>query len=64
MGLSGLHEAAAVVADAVQPARRIAARGLAVVHAYFFLLFALPLPLAPFDLALAAAFSSAAHSRP
>jgi hypothetical protein len=63
VGLAGLHEAAAVVADAVEPAGRIAL-GLDVAHAYFFLLFALPLPLAPFDLALAAAFSSAAHSRP
>lgn len=63
MGLSRLHEPATVVADAVEPAGRIAL-GLDVAHAYFFLLLALPLPLAPFDLALAAAFSSAAHSRP
>ena len=62
MRLAGLHEAAAVVADAVEPAGGIAFR-LDRRHRYFFFL-AFALPLAPFDFALAADFSSAAQSRP
>ena len=61
MRLAGLEEAAAEVADAVEPAGGVALR-LGPDHGYFFLDFALPLPLAalaPFDFA---PFASAAHS--
>ena len=58
---AGLEEAAAEVADAVEPAGGVAS-GLDRPHGYFF--FDLPLPLAlapPLDFA---ALSASAHSRP
>ena len=64
MGLAGLEEAAAQVADAVEPAGGVTTvlrlhRG----HDYFFFLdFDLPLPLPPF--AFASALSASAQSRP
>ena len=62
MRLAGLDEAAAQVADAVEPAGGIALR-LDRCHGYFFFDFALPLDfaLAPFDFA---ALSASAHSSP
>ena len=62
MRFAGLQEAAAQVADAVEPAGGIALR-LGRPHGYFFfdLALALALDLAPFDLA---ALSASAHSRP
>lgn len=63
MELAGRDESAAVVADAFEPAGRIAVRRARRHGYYFFFLpfaFAFALPLPPFDAALVAA----AHSSP
>ena len=62
MGDRVLDEPAAVVAHAVEPAGGVAADWLVRHEDYFFLPFALPLPLAPF--AFAATLSASAQSRP
>ena len=62
MRLARLDEAAAVVADAVEPAGGVAVRLDRRHDDYFFLPFDLPLPLEP--LAFAAALSASAQRMP